>query len=158
MIDYAKLADIAKLKDLDDATVVEKHKKLRAEPCTFFERVEAHLLDEMKKANVELRKRKAPIFDRICLPSFDEELLLTYGISSLCRVGRGIMGGGCRITAVISGPPNGYEISRREYRCKQEETCHEVLAVDETQSKTIAFGPEGVATDIIAGVLAGKFS
>ncbi|MGA3346771.1 MAG: hypothetical protein ABSC76_18095 [Terracidiphilus sp.] len=158
MTDYAKLADIAKLKDIVDRSVVAKHKELRAEPCTFFQRVTAHLFEEMNKVNVELRKRKAPIFDRIHLPSLDDEILLTYGTDSLCRVGRGIMKGGCRITAVISGPPNGYEISRREYLCKQEESCREVLAVEGSQLRTIAFGPEEVAADIIGGVLAGKFN
>jgi len=157
MIDYAKLADIAKLKNVVDTSVVEEHKKLWADPCSFFQRVKTQLLEEMNKANSELRKRKAPIFDRVHLPSLEEEILLTYGTDSLCRVGRGIMGGGCRITAVISGPPNGYEISRREYLCKQEAACKEVLAVDETQLKTISFSPEEVAADIIAGVLVGKF-
>jgi hypothetical protein len=157
MTDYAKLADIAKLKEIVDHSAVEKHKELRADPCTFLERVKKHLMEEMNKANVELRKKRAPTFDRIHLPSLDEEVLLTYGTSSLCRVGLGIMSGGCRITAVISGPPNGYEISRREYRCKQEGGCREVLAVDESQSRTMAFSPDEVAADIISGVLVGKF-
>ena len=157
MTDYAKLADIAKLKEIVDHSAVEKHKELRADPCTFLERVKKHLMEEMNKANVELRKKRAPTFDRIHLPSLDEEVLLTYGTSSRCRVGLGIMSGGCRITAVISGPPNGYEISRREYRCKQEGGCREVLAVDESQSRTMAFSPDEVAADIISGVLVGKF-
>jgi hypothetical protein len=157
MIDYAKLADIAKLKDVVDTSIVDEHKKLRAEPCSFFQQVKTRLIEEMNMANVELRKRKASTFDQVHLPNFDEEILLTYGTDSLCRVGRGIMGGGCRITAVISGPPNGYEISRREYLCKQEAACKEVLAIDEAQAKTIAFSPLEVATDIIAGVLVGKF-
>ncbi len=157
MIDYAKLADLAKLKEMADESTVEKHKQLRASPCTFFETVEAHLVEEMKKANVELSKRSASTFDRISLPSFDEEFILTYGTNALCRVGRGIMRGGCRITAVISGPPNGYEISRREYLCKKEEACKEVITIDQAQSPPLSFGPQEVAADIIAGVLVGKF-
>jgi hypothetical protein len=157
MIDYVKLADIAKLKEIVDTSAIERHKALRASPCTFLESVKANLAAEMNKANVELRKKRAPTFDQIHLPNFDEEIVLTYGTSSLCRVGLGIMGGGCRITAVISGPPNGYEISRREYLCKQQEACHEVLAIDESHSRTIAFAPEEVAADIIAAVLVGRF-
>jgi hypothetical protein len=72
-------------------------------------------------------------------------------------VGRGIIRGECRITAIISGPPNGFEISRREYLCKQEETCHEVITIDPVQEKKITFTPEDVAVDIISGVLIGKF-
>ena len=158
MTDYAKLADLAKLKVISDRTTVEKHKELRANHCSFFEGVKAHLADEMNKANVELRKKKAPTIDRLHLPSFDKEIFLTYGIDALCRVGRGIMRGGCRITAVISGPPTGYEVSRREYLCKQEETCRIVLTIDEAQGRAIAFSPNEVATDIIAGILAGKFN
>jgi hypothetical protein len=157
MTDYAKLADIAKLKAIVDKTAVDKHRKLRAARCTFYESVRAHLADEMKKANMELRKKNAPTLDRLHLPSFDEEIVLTYGTDSLCRVGRGIMRGGCRITAVISGPPNGYEISRREYLCKQEETCRIVLTFDEAEERTIAYSPDEVAADIIAGILVGKF-
>lgn len=157
MVDYSKLADIAKLKDIADKSVIEQHKKLQADPCNFFQRVKTHLMEEMRKANEELRKRKAPTFERAHMPSFDDEIFLTYGTDSLCRVGRGIMGGGCRITASISGPPNGYELSRREYLCKKEETCREVLAINEAESKTLSFSPEEVAADIIAGVLVGKF-
>jgi hypothetical protein len=158
MSDYTRLADAAKLKGIIDKSVIGKHKELQADPCTFFDRVKASLLQEMTKANVELRKRKAPILDQVHLPNFDEEIMLTYGTDSLCRVGRGIMRGGCRITAIISGPPNGYEISRREYLCKQEEACHEVLVINETQTKASALAPREVATDIIAGVLVGRFS
>jgi len=157
MINYGKLADIAKLKDVVDRTTIEQHKQLRPNSCNFFENVLAHLVEEMKKANEELTKRRAPIFDRIQVPSFGDEFLLTYGTNAMCRVGRGVMKGGCRITAVISGPPNGYEISRREYLCKKEETCREVLTIDESHSKTISFAPEEVAEDIISGVLIGKF-
>jgi hypothetical protein len=157
MSDYARLADAAKLKGIVDKSVVEKHKELRANPCIFYQRVKANLFEEMKKANMELRKRNASIFEQIHLPNFDEELLFTYGTDSLCRVGRGIMRGGCRITAIISGPPNGYEISRREYLCKQEAACREVITIEESQSKPTSFRPEEVAADIIAGVLVGSF-
>jgi hypothetical protein len=158
MTDYEKLANIAKLKTIEDRAAVDKHRKLRAAPCTFFEGVRAHLADEIKKANTELSKKKASTIDRLHLPSFDEEVFLTYGTDTLCRVGRGIMKGGCRITAVISGPPNGYEISRREYLCKQEETCRIVLTIDEAKDRTLAFSPDGVAADIVAGILVGKFN
>jgi hypothetical protein len=157
MTDYEKLANIAKLKTIEDRAAVDKHRELRASRCTFYEGVRAHLADEIKKANSELSKKNAPTIDRLHLPSFDEEVFLTYGTDTLCRVGRGIMKGGCRITAVISGPPNGYEISRREYLCKQEETCRIVLTIDEAKDRTIAFSPDGVAADIVAGILVGKF-
>ena len=157
MPDYTKLAE--KAKEIQDAgkLVVEAHKKLRSDHCHFFENVKMCIVEEMQRANVELRKRRAGTFEQISLPSFDDELLLTYGTDSLCRIGRGIMKGECRITASISGPPNGYELSRREYLCKKEETCREVITIDPANLNAISFTPADVAADIIAGVLSGGF-
>ena len=145
MVNYAKLAEKAKMIQNADQLEVERHKQLRTDPCVFFEKVKSHITDEMKKANVELRKRGAATFDRNYLPGFSDELFLTYGTDSLCRVGLGIIGGGCRVTAVISGPPNGYELSRKEYLCNQDKACQEVPpAVEEGKS------PEGLCPEEIA--------
>src|ERR1035441_5622565 len=96
MVNYAKLADKAKMIQVADKLEAERHKELRADPCVFFDKVKAHIVEEMNKANVELRKRGAATFDRNYLPGFSEELFLTYGTDSLCRVGLGIIGGGDR--------------------------------------------------------------
>jgi hypothetical protein len=154
MVDYAKLADTAKVKQDADRSAAERHRQLRADPCVFFGRVRARLLEEMKKANVELRKRGAAFLEQNHLPGFPNEMFLTYGTDSLCRVGLGIMGGGCRVTAVISGPPNGYEISRKEYLCDQEGACREVRPEG---GAAVACHPDEIAVDIISGILRGKF-
>jgi hypothetical protein len=152
--DYVKLAEKAKARQEADRLATEDHKRLRADPCAFFERVAAHLIEEMKKANVELRKRKASTLEQNHLPGFSEEVFITYGTDALCRVGLGILGGGCRITAVISGPPNGYEISRKEYPCDQAADCREALpAVEEG----VPDCPDQIAADIISGILLGNF-
>jgi hypothetical protein len=158
MVDYAQLAGNAKAIQDADKLAAESHKRLRANPCAFFERVKEHIVEEMNKANVELRKMKADTFDRIHMPSFDDEFLLTYGTCSLCRVGLGVIEGECRVTAVISGPPNGYEISRREYLCVQEESCSEVIHLVGEESSTIVACPNEIAADIVTGILAGKFA
>ena len=158
MVNYAQLADSAKKVQDAGKSASITHKELRVDPCAFFDAVRAHLAAEMKKANVELRKKGAAAIDQNHLPGFDTEVFLTFGTDSLCRVGLGIKVGECRITAIISGPPNGYEISRREYRCKQEETCRIVLTIDEAEGRTTAFSPDEVAADIIAGILVGKFN
>ncbi len=64
--------------------------------------------------------------------------------------------GNCRVTAIISGPPNGYELSRKEYLCNQDVACHEPLPA---VFKEIPEGscPEEIAVDIISGVLRGGF-
>jgi hypothetical protein len=157
VLDYGRLAETAREKQEADRLVSQKHQQLRADPCVFFDSVKAHLVEEMNKANVEMRKRHAAVLDQNHLPGFEDEVFLTYGTDALCRVGLGIMGGGCRVTAVISGPPNGYEISRREYLCVQAEDCSEVLHVGGAGSSTVIACPNEIAADIIAGILAGKF-
>jgi hypothetical protein len=154
MIDYAKLADAAKAKQDADRLADERHRQLRGDPCVFFGKVKARLLEEMKTANAELRKRKAGIFEQNHLPGFPNEMFLTYGTSSLCRVGLGIVDGGCRVTAVISGPPNGCEISRKVYLCSQQASCKEVLPA---RGPADASRPEEIAVEIIAGILLGRF-
>ena len=154
MVDYAKLADTAKVKRDADRSAADRHKQLIADPSVFYGRVRAHLQEEMKKANVQLRKRGAAFLDQNHLPGFPNEMFLTYGTDSLCRVGLGIMGGGCRVTAVISGPPNGYEISRKEYLCDQEAPRREALPVG---GAAVASRPDEIAVDIISGILRGKF-
>jgi hypothetical protein len=154
MVDYAKLADAAKVKQDAGRWAADRHKQLIADPSVFFGRVKAHLLEEMRKANVELRKRKGGILDQNHLPGFPNEMFLTYGTDSLCRVGLGTVEGGCRVTAIISGPPNGYEISRREYLCDQPAACQEVLP---DGGRAVPCRPDEIAVDIISGILRGKF-
>jgi hypothetical protein len=154
MVDYAKLADAAKVKQDADRSAAYRHEQLRADPCVFFGRVRVHLLEEMKKANVELRKRGAAYLDQNHLPGFPNEMFLTYGTDSLCRVGLGIMGGGCRVTAIISGPPNGYEISRKVYLCDQPAACQEVRP---DGGRAVPCRPDEIAVDIISGILLGRF-
>ena len=157
MMNYAKLAEKAKMIQIADKLEAERHKQLRTDPCAFFEKVKKHIEEEMYKANVELRKRKAAVFDRNYLPGFSDELFLTYGTDSLCRVGLGILGGGCRITAVISGPPNGYEISRKEYLCNDDKACQEERPAIEEGMPPEGSCPEEIAVDIISGILRGGF-
>ncbi len=56
MADYSKLADNAKLLQEAHKRAAERHRSLKADPCAFFEQVQAHLIEEMNKANVQLRK------------------------------------------------------------------------------------------------------
>lgn len=155
MVNYAKLADKAKMIQIADKLEAEKHQQLRTDPCVFFEKVKTHIAEEMNKANVEWRKRGAATFDRNYLPGFSDELFLTYGTDSLCRVGLGIIDGGCRVTAVISGPPNGYVLSRKEYLCNQDKACQEVLPSAEEGMPPEGLCPEEIAVEIISGILRG---
>jgi hypothetical protein len=157
MVDYAKLADRAKVVQEADKQAIERHTKLRTDPCSFFEKVKKHVLEEMKMANVELRKIGADTIDENHLPGFSDEMFITYGLHSLCRVGLGIMKGGCRVTAVISGPPNGYEISRKEYQCNRDASCSEVVSLGLDGLPVEGSHPVEIAVNIVSGILAGKF-
>ena len=65
MTDYSKLADNAKLLQEAARQAAETHISQKADPCDFFEKVRAHLIEEMNKANVELRKRGADVLTGI---------------------------------------------------------------------------------------------
>jgi hypothetical protein len=157
VLDYEKLADIVKEKQEADRLATERLRQLKSDPCEFFEKVKAQLIVEMNKANVELRKRKADLLGRNHLPGFSDEFFLTYGTSTLCRVGLGIKGGGCRVTAVISGPPNGYEISRKEYFCNQEASCDKARPIAEPGMPVVVPRPDQIAADIIKAIVFGRF-
>jgi hypothetical protein len=154
MVDYAKLATEAKrMQDAEKASVAKKH-GMKVEPRIFFESVKTHLLEEMKKANVELHKRNAVGFGRNHMPGFDDEIFITFGTDLLCRITLALLGGRCRIKAVLSGPPNGYEISRKEYCFNEEESGVQVPCEEPTGEVTSS----QIAVDIISSVMVGKFN
>jgi hypothetical protein len=158
MVNYATLADRAKKIQDAGKSASFTQKELKVDPWAFFDAVKANLASEMRKANVELRKRGARTIDQNHLPGFDTEIFLTFGTDSLCRVGLGIIAGECRITAIISGPPNGYEISRKEYLCVQDAASKEVLAAAEAGLPNVGTNPREIAVDIISSFLVGKFN
>jgi hypothetical protein len=154
MVNYGKLADDAKGMQNAGKRADDTHREINSDPCTFFQKVKASVFAEMNKANVELQRRRASTLGQNHLPGFEDQIFLTYGTDALCRVGLGIKLGECRITAAISGPPNGCELSRKEYRCCQDparfpgnpENSNEVLT------------PNEIAEDIISSILVGKFN
>ncbi len=157
MVNYAKLAETAKkMQDADKSASITL-KELRVDPRAFFDGVKAHLVAEMKKANAELHKSGAPVIDQNHLPGFDAEIFLAFGTDSLCRVGLRIKAGECLVTAVISGPPNGYEISRKEYLCRQDAACEELVDVRRAGLPATASSPREIAVDIVSSFLVGKF-
>jgi hypothetical protein len=157
MVNYAKLADKAKVAQDDENFAAGRNRELKTDPCAFFERVRKCIFEEMSKANAELCKRGAAVFDRNHLPGFEEDIFLTYGTDSLCRVGLGFLAGRCLITAVISGPPNGYEISRKEYLCDQKAPCPDKIHAVGMGFPSFGSSPEEIAADIISSILVGRF-
>lgn len=103
-----------------------------------YERVKLHVMNEIEKANVEMGKRKLNTIERVFMPSYRGKLCLTLGSQLLCTVELQEAKG--HITAVISGPPNAQEISRKEF-----------LLTDGPD-------PKRIAVEIVSGLLMGEFS
>lgn len=162
MVDYAKLAE--KARALQDAA---KDTNGRAEgkkqnPSVFFNSVKTHLIAEMHKANAELTKRGVATLDRSFSPSFSGRFCFTFGTSLFCSVELvAPRAGQPRIKAVISGPPNGGEIGRREYLFNLERDTPEPQSFRTDESAGVivtGLNPQDTAIDIISCILTGEFS
>ena len=107
MTDYGALADKLK-KDGGRAAWPEGKKRATA----FFQEVKGQISSEVEKANAELRRRDLPFIERVFMPGFQGKLSMTFGTALLCCVD--LDEEKERITAVLFGPPNRCEISRKE--------------------------------------------
>jgi hypothetical protein len=157
VIDYAKLAEIAKAKQDAGQLATKRQSRQRSYPNLFFERVKTHIVEEMDKANAELRKRGAETIIRNYMPSYSGKICLTYGTYLLCCVEFEAQAEGSLIKAVISGPPNGYEIARKEYSVSQDDSVVERHESKDGGSVVAVSGPDGVAEDIISSILVCEF-
>jgi hypothetical protein len=157
VVDYGKLAEKAKRRQDAENLPVAGNMEQKSNPKAFFERVRTQLLKEMDKANVELGKRGADRISQNHLAGFDNEMFLTFGTDLLCRVTLNTMAGGCRITAVLSGPPNGCELSRKEYPFDCDGVNAEMLLAKTAGFSLVDPLPKKIAVDIISSLLAGKF-
>jgi len=151
--DYGVLAD--RLSDLARAGSPARKRLARngIDLAAFYESVKSQVEEE---ANVELRKRGLTTIERVFLPGFLGRLCLTFGTALLLSVELQEAKG--RIRAVIFGPPNRSEISRKEY----------LLSHQGLQSQTAPFNgyeniaadccPDRIATEIVSGLLMGEFA
>jgi hypothetical protein len=157
VIDYEKLAEKAKAKQDAAKRAVERQRGQRSYPNLFFERVKAHIVEEMDNANAELRKKGAETIVRNYLPSYGGKICITYGNSLLCNVEFEPRAEGGVIKAVISGPPNGNEIARKEYSVNQDASIVERHESKEGGSVIAVSGPDIIAEDIILSILDCEF-
>jgi hypothetical protein len=157
MVDYGNLADKAKAILGNVNATPRANDDFRAEVNAFFQKVTAHIGDEMVKANLELRKRGVGTISRNHLPSFEGVIFLTLGTKSLCRVEVESKKGISQITASISGPPNGSVISQKEYILGQEASGLDARHAPEASFPHIGVRPEQIAEDIISGIIVGNF-
>jgi hypothetical protein len=158
MADYAELADIAKARHEAEQRVAVAHLGIKADPKAYFDKVKTFIFTEMNKANVELHKNGAPLFGRNHLPSFDREIFVTFGTDLLCRVSLELRAGRHFILASISGPPNGFELSRREYPCINDASYLEMQSAGDMGAPVLGIRPEQIAVDIVSSILRGEFA
>jgi hypothetical protein len=161
VVDYAKLAD--KARALRDAARGGngRAEARRQDPVAFFDRVKSHLISEMQKANLELAKRGVATLDRSFSPSFSGRFCFTFGTSLFCSVELDPKPGQPRIRAVMSGPPNGGEIGRREYLFNHDSAAPEPPSFRAGEGAGVivtGLNPEDTAIDIISCILTGEFS
>jgi len=158
VFDYATLVDKAKVTFDANKLAAHSHGSMKAGAFAFFEKVKSNIVKEMNTANAELRKRKAAYIERNHLPEFDGEIFLTYGTHLLCRLRLELRGGRYRIAAVISGPPNGLDLSRKEYPCNFDAHAEHAHHDETGHRPAIGIAPEQIAVDIICGILRGEFA
>ncbi len=159
MVNYGELADRAQaLQQASSPSAAESLKKSESDARLFFERVKESIAEEMSKANAELAKRRVEGIERVFSPGFHGKLCLTCGSSLFCSLDLQTVAEGGRITAIMNGPPNGYEISRKEFlfSCQPQERS----APSEQGAREMAAGysPGQIAVEIVSGLLQGKFN
>jgi hypothetical protein len=157
MVDYEKLAAQAKAaQDAADFASRKAHESA-FDPRVFFQRVTTNLNEEMNKANVELEKRGIEPISRNHLPNFDGIIFLVFGLGFMCRVELDPQPRTARIRAIICGPPNGQELSRREFSIGQGAPSAGPLSAERGGSRVVGPTPQEIAQEIIAGIVIGKF-
>jgi hypothetical protein len=161
VVDYAKLADKARSLQQAANGASARTEAKKQDPVVFFDRVKSHLISEMSKANSELAKRGVATLDRSFSPSFSGRFCFTFGTSLFCSVELDPRPGQPRIRAVISGPPNGGEIGRREYLFNHDRSGQDPPSFRAGEGAGVivtGLNPEDTAIDIISCILTGEFS
>jgi len=159
MVDYAKLADKAKAIQEAAKGGGRRDEQLEHDPAAFYQKVKTHLITEINRANPELTKRGVPTLDRSFLPSFSGKFCFTFGISLLCSVDLDAQPGRHRIKAIITGPPNGNEVGKREYFFNRGVDEAPSYRAEEPGLTTVTgLNPEEIAVDIVSSILSGEFS
>jgi hypothetical protein len=156
VVDYGKLADKAKALQKSGRPGGDEPRNPQADPRELYEKVKTLVLEEVGKANEELAKRKIPLIERVLSPSYTGRLCLSLGTSWLCNVDYTATVEGCRITAILNGPPNAGEISRKQFLAVDEATQRQRLqpgAISSGKGST----PQQIAVDIVSGLLQGGF-
>lgn len=132
----------------------EKRKRDQNEqfdPGAFFEEVKKHIVEEISKANAELFKRRLVPIERVLVPCYLGRLCLTFGTIIMCCVE--FNAARRRMTAAIIGPPNRWELARREYLLSDGRAKLECSSTQYPDRSPAEGSPEAVACDIVSEIL-----
>jgi hypothetical protein len=157
MVDYEKLAAQARATRDAASSASRKAEDSAVDPKVYFKQVASYLNEEMNKANVELKKRGVDTISRNHLPSFEGVIFLLSGIGYMCRVELDAQPQKSRIKAILSGPPNGYELSRKEFFFGQEASPPGSPFAEMAPTRFFGPTPQEVAQEIVAGIVIGTF-
>jgi len=158
LVDYGKLADKAKAQQQAAKPGGSATEAQQADPAELYERVKIAVLEEADKANIELNKRRMQPIERVFSPSYKGRLCLSFGTTLICSVDYTAPAGGCRIAAILCGPPNGTEISRKEFLAAAQSPEHERMERLGAIPWARGMSPQRIAVDIVSGLLAGEFA
>jgi hypothetical protein len=117
----------------------------------FFESVKAHITEEIERANIELHKRGLTGIQRVLVPCYLGRLCLTFGTILLCCVE--FDSSKERMAAVILGPPNRNQISRKEYSLSRGFAMQETSLGQGSRLDAAKIGPAAVAEEIVSEIL-----
>ena len=154
--DYGVLADRLSSSVRAGSSARKRLARNGIDPAAFYESVKTNVEEEVGKANEELRKRGLSTIERIFIPGFLGRLSLTFGTALLCSVELNESKG--RVRAMIFGPPNRCEISRKDYFVNPEAAHLRGSPIGETKKVTFGYSPDRIAVEIVSGLLMGEFS
>jgi len=129
----------------------KRDQKKEFDPRAFFEQLKQHLMAEVNKANAELYKRRLVPIERVLVPCYLGRLCLTFGTIIMCCVE--FDSARRRITAAIIGPPNRWELARREYQLSDGRAKLDRSSTPYPDRSPAEGGPEAVACDIVSEIL-----
>lgn len=156
MINYGVLADRISGSVQAGSPARKRLARNGIDPAAFYESVKAQVEEEVGKANEELRKRGLSTIERIFIPSFLGKLSLTFGTALLCSVELHESKG--RVRAVIFGPPNRDEISRKDFFLIPEAADLQGSPMSEVEKAAVGYSPQQIAAEIVSALMLREFA
>lgn len=164
MQDYGKLIDDERRREESAIAAAERSKTREIELVAFFREVEIELGVEMAKANVELKKRAAPLIFGPFRPVHDQEKIeLAFGLRNPC----------CRLTLLNTNAlldasairtelldESGAQIARMHFVIEGEQKPLRAYRslIENFPDHSSEMKPPEIAQEIVSGIIRGRFA